>query len=249
LKLDDDRVLTILTETDGVLTAFANHARRPRSALAPSTELLCYSHFELFRSRDRNVVDKADLIHGFFPLRTRVEDLALACYFAQLMGELAPKGEAAGNYINLMLACLHYLESGKRPALQLKAILELRLLTLAGYMPDLVECANCGAFESGMHFSREGQLFCADCAKTQPELIPLGDGVLAAMRHILYAEEKKLFAFTISEPGLKSLGNIVEGYLIHQLERTLPTLEYYRSINIGGISADLRAPDEKGDGI
>ena len=229
-KLDDDRILTILTESDGVLTAFANHALRPRSAMVSSTELLCHSHFELFRNRERNVVDKADLIRGFFSLRTRVEALALACYFAQLMGELAPKGESAGDYINLMLGCLCYLESEKRPPLQLKAILELRLLTLAGYMPDLVECADCGVSGSGMCFSLEGRIYCPDCTKNYPLLIPLGDGVLAAMRHIIYSEAKKLFGFSLSEHGVESLAAISEGYLIHQIERTLPTLEYYNAL-------------------
>lgn len=234
-KYEDNRILTILTEAQGVLTAFANSASRPRSALAGSTELLCYSDFVLFHSKGNYYVNNADSINLFFKLRSRFEDLSLASYFAQLSEELAPSQENATPYVQLLLGCLHYLENQQRPPKQLKAIMELRILTLSGYMPDLVGCRVCGTFEgTDIFFTPDGDLICKECKgkAESSRLVLLPPGVLAAMRHIIYSELKKVFSFTLSDEGFNILGKISEDYLIFQLEKTLPTLEFYRGLNL-----------------
>jgi DNA repair protein RecO (recombination protein O) len=228
LKRDEDRILTILTRGHGLISAFANNANRPRSSLAGSTELLCRSHFEIFSSRGRNIVDRADSIHSFFGLRERVEDLALGCWFAQLMQELGPHDHEADEYIDLLLTALYYLERQKHPHKLLKPVYELRLLTLSGYMPDLIACSHCGQNPDGMNFSLEGNLICDECAT--PGLYPLAAGVLAAMRHAIYAEPKRIFSFSLPEQGLCSLREISEAFLLRQIEKTFPALEFYRGV-------------------
>jgi DNA repair protein RecO (recombination protein O) len=228
LARDEDRVLTILTREHGLITAFANKANRPRSSLAGSSELLCRSHFEIFRSRERYIVDRADSIHSFFALRERVEDLALACWFAQLMQELGPHDHEAGEYIDLLLAALYYLERQKRPHNLLKPVYELRLLTLSGYMPDLVSCLRCGQSFDSMNFSPDGSLLCDECAV--PGIYALAPGVFAAMRHAIYAGPKRVFSFSLAERGLLSLREISEAFLLRQVGKTFPALEFYRSM-------------------
>lgn len=232
-KLEENRILTVLTKEQGVLTAFANKANRPRNHLASSTELLCYSDFVLFNNRGNWIVDDADAINTFFKIRSDFEKLALASYFAQLFSELAPQLEPAEEYIQLLLGSLHYLENGDKTAIQLKAIAELRLLTLAGYMPDLLGCSFCGCFETEeMYFSYRGNLVCKDCIGNQDRsnFVRISPSVLAAMRHIVYSEPRKIFAFTLAESSFKQLSQISENYLLYQLEKTLPTLEFYRSL-------------------
>lgn len=232
-KLDDDRILTILTREQGVLTAYANGANRLRSALASSTELLCYSQFVLFTRRGRNVVDNADAIHTFFGIRADLEKLALASYFAQLATELSPRGEPAQPHLSLLLNTLHYLENGRRESVLLKPLFELRLLTLGGYMPPLVACRECGSYEGAFFhfFPSDGSLLCDHCAGDNlPGGVPLAMGVLAAMRHIIYAPAPKLFSFTLSNMGLRQLERASEDYLRYQVEKTFHSLEMYKSL-------------------
>jgi len=226
-----DRVLTILTAEQGLLTAFANRAGAMRSRLAASTEVLCYSRFVIFSHRGRNVVNSADSNRIFFGLRQDWDKLCLASYFAQLAAELCSHGEEASGALRLLLNTLHYLEKGTRDAFLLKAVFELRLLTLTGFMPDLVGCGDCGAFESGemRFFPLQGELACAECLAKQPrpEGIKVSPGVLAAMRHILYVPPEKLFSFALGEDSLRSLANISEDYLLAQVEKSFSALEIY----------------------
>ena len=45
---ESDKILTILTETEGKITAKARGVARTRSKLAAATQLLCFSELTLF---------------------------------------------------------------------------------------------------------------------------------------------------------------------------------------------------------
>ena len=135
-----DRRVILLTRDYGIVHAFARGARRIKSNALTATQLLSYSRFSIFQGRDSYIIDEAEPIEVFFALRGNMEALSLALYFAQLMAELAPELDDAEPYLRLILNTLHLLSSGKRPQLQLKAIFEMRLLSIAGYMPNLVAC-------------------------------------------------------------------------------------------------------------
>ena len=143
---DEDKLLTILTEDRGVIFAYARGARRFKNRLAPSTGLLCYSSMVLFWNRDRYSLDYADSIEQFFELRQSVEKLALASYFAEVSAMLGPKENDKGQFLKLLLNCLSFLQSGRMDGMLLKAVFELRALSISGFMPDLVACAGCGCY-------------------------------------------------------------------------------------------------------
>lgn len=150
---EKDRLLTILTRDHGMITAFANGARGPRSPLAASTELLTYSNFVLFEYKGRTTVDAASAEQVFFGLRQDVELLALGSYLAQLCTEVLPEGEQEPQCLRLLLNSLYLLDAQKRTPDFIKPVFELRLLALSGFMPDLVACGGCGCFEGAqMHF-------------------------------------------------------------------------------------------------
>lgn len=236
-KLDEqDRLLTLLSAEQGIITAYAKGAGRMKGSMAGATELLCYSHFVLFQNRDRCFADRAEANTLFFGIRGNLEKLTLATYFAQLCCELIPENEPAAEELRLMLNTLYYLEQGKLPPLQLKAILELRLLTLTGYMPDLIACRECGGLpEDGavLFDPMGGSVCCPACApQGAVGLIPLPPGVFAAMRHIIYCDFEKLFGFKLGEENLPLLADAVERYLLCQVERILPALNFYKNICI-----------------
>lgn len=234
-KLDEqDRLLTLLSAEQGIITAYAKGAGRMKGSMAGATELLCYSHFVLFQNRERCFADRAEANTLFFGIRGNLEKLTLATYFAQLCCELIPENEPAAEELRLMLNTLYYLEQGKLPPLQLKAILELRLLTLTGYMPDLLACRECGGLpEDGavLFDPMGGSVCCPACApQGAVGLIPLPPGVFAAMRHIIYCDFEKLFGFKLGEENLPLLADAVERYLLCQVERILPALNFYKTI-------------------
>ena len=227
----DDRLVTVLTRDYGVLRAFVRGAQRIKSRSQSGSQLFAYSDLSIYRGRDAYVIDEIQPKEIFFDLRNDIGKLALAQYFCELQYELAPQESDAGQFLRLTLNCLHLLSKDKRPQLQLKSIAELRTLSLAGYMPDLVACAGCGKFEDDtMYFCvYDGRLYCPDCAEDIPcEEIPLG--VVTAMRHICYAQDEKLFSFTLNDENFKVLDYVCEKYLLAQTDRKYKTLDFYKTI-------------------
>ena len=145
---ESDRLVTILTRDEGVVRAFARRAKNLKDSKNAGTGLLCYSRLKLSRGRDTYNVNEAFPIEVFFDLRRDITALALAQYFCQLAVELVPEGVESADFLRLVLNALHFLCRGTRPQAVLKAIVELRMLSEAGYMPSIAYCAHCGAYES-----------------------------------------------------------------------------------------------------
>lgn len=232
---EDDRIVTILSRERGVIGASARGARRVKSRLSTATRLFCYSDFTLFKGRDKYIIDDAQPLEFFLGVDKDLERLALAQYFAQVAAFLAPEEENAETYLRLMLNSLNFIKNGKRPPVQIKSVFELRILTMAGYMPDIVACRNCGSYEADiMNLDPiTGTLLCDDCAGqggTMQNSIQLSKGALAAMRHIVYSDFEKLFAFTLPGAAMKELSAASQAYLHSQIERSFPTLDFYNSI-------------------
>ena len=228
---EDDRLVTILTRDYGILRAFVRGAKRIRSKSQSATQLFAYGKFSIYRGKDAYSIDEALPVEIFFDLRNDIASLSLAQYFCELAGELAPVEDDADEYLRLVLNALHMLSKNKRPHAQLKAIVELRMMTLSGYMPDLVACGDCGIFsEEGMFFSPvEGQIFCNECVSDHT-CIALPNSVLSAMRHICYSENSKLFSFTLQEESLNFLSEVTENFLLTQTAKKFKTLDFYKAV-------------------
>lgn len=226
---EQDRLVTLLTEKLGVIRAFARGARSVKSKSLSATGLFAYSHFYIWCSTDKYVIREAEVQEVFFGLRDDIEKIALAQYFAQLALELAPQEENSKDYLRLMLNTLHFLSENKKPSELLKSIYEMRILSMAGYMPRLECCVNCGRFESPvMYFdARGGELFCSDCSS---DGMRLSLSALSALRHIVYSDFEKLFSFTLGGTALNELSGVTERFLLEQTERKYTTLDFYNSL-------------------
>lgn len=228
---ESDRLITIITRDYGLIRAFVRGAKNIKSKNLSSTQLLCYSHFTLYRTKDSYVVNNAESIEVFFDLRKDIERLSLALYFSEVSAELSPEEDNAQECLRLLLNSLYLLCKGKRNPLLIKAALELRLLSASGYMPDLLACSNCGEFESDiMYFNiSKGSLLCHKC-KGQEQETKLSQGVVSAMRYIIYSEFEKVFNFNLSDEGAKELSSVCERYLMTQTQRRYNTLDFYYSV-------------------
>lgn len=228
---ESDRFVAILTRERGLVRASARGARKTNSRAGAATQQLCYARFSLIPGRDKYIVEDAQPQEVFFPLRQQVERLALGQYFCELALHLTPTDAPAPEHLRLLLNALHFLGEGSRPPVLIKAVVEGRLLCLEGYMPDLAACSRCGCTEAaGWWFSpQDGTLTCAGCGRGN-DTLPVTPGVLAALRHILYGDFSRCFAFSLPPQELKELGAVMERFLLAQQPRRYTTLEFYRTL-------------------
>lgn len=177
------------------------------------------------------IVDEATPLEVFFDLRGSVEGMSLAMYLAELMGTLAPEGEEAGAQLRLLLNSLALI-CRRRNLYQVKAVCELRALSHAGYMPDLVACAGCGCYEGDAFFFDVAQGAAAlrrVRGKGRQGREPAGGRALR-MRHILYSGDDKVFSFILPEEALRHLSGLCTDYVTRQLDHRFKSLDFLQTV-------------------
>ena len=234
---ESDKMLTLLTQEAGKLSASARGCRRKGSALAAGCQLLAWSDMVLYEYRGRWTVQEAAVEREFRGVREDLVKFALGCYGAEVVELLAVEGIPNPELLSLLLNTLYALEQLKRPTALIKSAFELRALTLAGYGPLVDACAVCGVenpVDPRFHL-REGVLHCAACRGGVGDGVsmPVSAGALAALRHIVYGGPKRLFSFQLGAEGQKNLSELTEAYLLAQLERPFRTLDFYRQLAAG----------------
>lgn len=230
---ESDRLVWVLTKDEGIVRAFARRAKNLKDSKNAGTGLLSYSRLNLHKGREKYIINDAFPIEAFFGLRNDIVNLALAQYFCSLAAELVPEGVDSAEYLRLVLNALHFLSSGKKSDAHLKPIVELRMLSMAGFMPDLVCCAECGAYEADkMYFKiNRGTLYCNTCyIENGDPCAVLSRGALTAMRHIIYSDFEKIFSFSVSPEASQQLVTAAEAYTVHILQKRPKTLDFYNSL-------------------
>lgn len=231
---ESSKLLTLLTRDRGVIYVFVNNCKIIKtSSMVASSELFAYSQFVLFKNKDKYVVNDAHILKLFSNMRKSVEGLAMGCYIAQVINEIATSEEVSEDYLRLVLNSLHVLDEGKQKLLLVKAVFELKMAQLAGFMPNLVCCKGCACGQSDKFiFLMSGEIICHKCStdldfRSGPTIT---GGVIAAMRHIIYSDMSKIFSFKLSDEEIESLSKVTQQYLLHHLDTNLSTLEYLLSV-------------------
>ena len=230
---ENDKLIHVLTKSDGVIKAFARGAKSIKDGKSAATALLSYSALTFHTGRESYSVGDARTLHVFPGLRGDVKKMCLAQYFCELALTACPQGKSSEKYLSLMLNSLYLIDTGKRSEKLVKPCLEMRLAAMAGYLPDLIMCRSCGVYTAPTmyFFPRTGDIACCNCRASAPGgAVELTEAALTALRHTVYADDDKLFSFAMSDEGLDMLNRASEEYLKQRFEKEFKTLQFYKTI-------------------
>lgn len=229
---ETDKILTVLTPDMGKISLIARGARRRNSPLAAGCQLLAYSELTIYQRGAWRYVSEASTIELFDGVRRDFELLSLASYFAELTESVSGEDQPVPEILSLLLNALYALSTLKKDPLLVKPVFELRLMALSGFEPLADGCAVCGKTEPErpMLDVVQGVVHCAGCKQPGGLSLPLTRGSLAALRHALYGDGKRLYSFTLDKNALRQLDHAAEAFVAAQLERSFRTLDYYKTI-------------------
>ena len=227
-----DRILTILTPKLGVITAMAANSLRLKSKLFSACGLFCYSEFTLVPGRNMYTVREAEVQNIFHGVSSSIEGVSLAMYLTEMAAALSPTGEEAARELRLVLNSLYMISEHRTDLRVIKAVFELRTMSECGFMPQIVCCRDCSAYDGAAFYLdvQEGHLLCADCAAKAGKTGNLDQGALYALRHICLVDDKKIFAFKISVGSLEKLSAVAERYALTHLDKPLKSYDFLKTL-------------------
>ena len=228
-----DKILTLLTPDEGKISVIARGARRKGCKYAACAQALAYSEWTLYKKGDWYYANEAAPLELFTPLQLDLTAMALGFYFAELTESVTTAEQNCAELLRHLLNGLYALAHLKKPPQLVRSAFELKLLALAGFEPLADSCAYCGAEapERPMLDITQGVLRCGGCGKGESgQSLPLDGPSLAALRHCLYGDDKRLYSFRLGEESQRLLSRAAEGFLTAQLERGFRTLDFYKSL-------------------
>lgn len=233
---ESDKILTVLLDGQGKRTVKAQGCRRKNSPLAAAGQLLVLSEMTLYEYQDRLSLKEASTQNEFRGVREDLVKLALGSYFAEVVEAVAEEGVETPGLMSLILNSLYALDKLGKPPELVKAAFEVKLTCLEGYEPLLDGCAVCGEENPAQPRLNlgEGVLHCAGCREMLGEegiSMPLDGPSLAAMRHVVYGDPKRLFSFALPPDSMELLAGAAESFLLTQLERGFRTLDFYKTLD------------------
>jgi DNA repair protein RecO (recombination protein O) len=180
-----DRVLHLYTEAHGRVGAVAKGVRKTMSRFGARLEPL--SHVELVLHRGRGeleTVTAAQLVRSHREAREDYYRFSVGMIGAEAMLRLFSEEEANERAFTALTRFLDLLDGTPHvadlPSLDpLGLAFQLKLLWLAGYLPHVSACAECGADGEPLvgYSTRAGGAVCTRCAATTEALALAGDGI------------------------------------------------------------------------
>ncbi len=228
---ETDKILTLLTWEQGKIGVIARGARRKNCKFAAAAQPLAYAEWTLYQRKDWHYASDASTLDLFDGLRGGdLAALALGCYMAELTEAVCPENVPAPELVRHLLNGLYALSALHKPPALVKPAFELRLLCLTGYEPLADACALCGRADpvDPVLDPVQGVLRCRKCGGGGGR--PLCRDSLAALRHIVYGDPRRLYSFRLGEEPLRRLAAAAEAFLYAQLERGFSTLDFYKKL-------------------
>ena len=149
-----DRRLVILTRERGKISAFAKGARRQNSPLVAASGPFVFGSFTLYEGRSSYTVQSAEILYHFAELAFLQPEVYYGYYFLEAADYFGKEGIDGTDTMNLLYVTVKALLGRRMEARLVKALFELRLLTIQGLMPQVFACA-----VSGRSFGDEEDAF------------------------------------------------------------------------------------------
>ena len=229
---ESSKILTVLTSAKGKITVNAKGVKRKGSKNGASAQLLTCSEMTLYEGKSGYwTLTESRSLEEFNGLRNDLTLLALGSYFAELLDVVCADDCPEPEILALGLNSLYALSEEKYKPEFVKAVFEMRLMCLVGFLPAVEFCPVCGKSEivDPVIDLSGGNIRCRKCSGEHVG-IPLSQGTLSALRYIVNAQPKKIFSFKINDSTLKILSDVCESYTLQQLERGFGTLDFYKSL-------------------
>lgn len=228
---ESDRVVTLLTERHGKVSALAKNARRSAKRFAGGLGLFTTGKAAFVDRPGAELarLERFDATMGWPGLLADLGKIAHAGYVAELLDGLLPARQADGVMYELALRFIRTLDAGE-PSADLLRVFELALLEAVGLRPELTRCIGCGREADDAPGQRvdpsQGGLVCGRCRGAGP----LVDG--AARAYLVAAQAAAIEGpWPVAGAAAKASRAALQAILVAHLPRALKSVSFIEKLN------------------
>ena len=249
-----DRRLVLLTKERGKLSVFANGVRRPTAMLSGCSQPFVFGRFTLYEGRESYTLQAVEPENFFAELRSDLEAVYYGVYFCEFAETVTREGLPAKEELKVLYRSLGALLKKSIGSELVRAIFELKMLSVGGISPQVYECVKCRKKEDLHWFSaKSGGCICKACADKLWEettlqegrfsgegngtglimgerYLPVSGSTLYTMQYILATPIESLYTFTVTDHVLAELTRVAEEYRKRFMDRNFKSLEILKTL-------------------
>ena len=224
------RLLSIFAEGMGIIKAVSYGAKKIKSKSGASSQFLCWADFELYKGNGNDImtVNSIDTIDAFYPITEDIKKLSLCVYLADVTYNILGSANPDDRMLHILLNCVYALAYKDEDMEKVRAVFELKMMSVGGYMPSLSSCVSCGGNDVKAFDLLKGGMVCAACGGKYT--VQMDKTLYRAMEYIIFAEDRKMLSFSASDELIKRLGALTERYVSLQLDNRFASLDYYKTM-------------------
>ncbi|MEG2310535.1 MAG: DNA repair protein RecO [Clostridia bacterium] len=203
---DNDKIVTLLTDELGRISAIARGAKKTKSSILANTQFLVYSEFILYKNKDIYYVNSASILNMFYKLRTNLDMIGLVFNLTKILQSVTDENQDTTRILSLFLNTLYVLENSKKDSKLIIATFKIKLLSLLGFTPKLDVCYVCKKEFDKINEECEfiyfdyvdNNFLCVFCAQEDKRrYIKISKATFYAINYVIASDLKKVFSFEL----------------------------------------------------
>jgi DNA repair protein RecO (recombination protein O) len=165
---DADRIVTLLTERLGKISAMARSARRSRKRFPGALEPFAVIEAEIgFGRNDLGSLHQARVLKGYPGILKDLGRMSTAAAALELVGKATPERYPDPELFRATVTLFQLLDDGREPIEEALVSFQVRAVALLGFAPSLDACGKCGrtaaSGRAGLFDPVAGHLVCRAC--------------------------------------------------------------------------------------
>lgn len=202
---DNDKIITILTDSLGKVSAIAKGAKKTNSPYLASSQFLVYSEFVLYQNTGYFYLNSASVINTFYNLRIDLDKLQIVFEMTKLLNSVTDENQDCEKILQLFLNTIYALDKLNKEKKLIVNAFKIKLFAILGFAPRQDKCANCSKplLEQNGEFVYydyiENIFLCEDCKLTvdQKRIIRISNATYNAIFYVIRSQINKIFSFEL----------------------------------------------------
>ncbi len=204
---DNDKIITILTDTLGKVSAIAKGAKKTNSQFLASSQYLVYSEFVLYQNTGYFYLNSASVINTFYNLRVDLDKLQVVFDMTKIINSVTDENQDCDKILQLFLNTIYVLDKYDKDKKMITNVFKIKLFAILGFAPGQDKCSICqkkllDEQNKLIYYDFVSNVFiCADCKKDVDErrLVKLSFPTYSAILYIIRSQIKKIFSFELKK--------------------------------------------------
>ena len=223
---DNDKIITILTDGLGKVSAIAKGAKKTNSPYLASSQFLVYSEFVLYQNTGYYYLNSAESINTFYNLRIDLDKLQLVFDMTKLINIVTDENQDCEKILKLFLNTIYALDKLDKDSKLVVNAFKIKLFSLLGFAPRQDKCSNCSkslleSEEEFVYYNYVDNTFLCEKCKNMIDSrsrIQISKATYNAIFYIIRSDLKKIFSFELkSYMDLELFGQVFTDTIISGL--------------------------------